>query len=637
MNWTDALIRVPRYAELPSGLVVPIEITRPKVSGDGSALADGTPISADTFFIMAEPPTAFDQMRLVIDETGLGLTQSTPAELRAMAGLLGFENGMVALARLEAHISHVRGDTPAQLGLAEEVFGDPRFVDRVRQLAAAEPDHLEIFPEQHSAVLQRLLVLYAEVGTPGTVREGEQEVFNRCYVASATLTTESDKESISGTAGRTHWLAYLIQNGTYNRSEDSLNSMIRPQILFADIAGEEPIRDHPDFCDLETWHRESFGFGLAEQFALGFAVCGGSKIFNESAEVAERSVLGPAFLPDLAERLGGDVDQALDLLSAPREWYQAEFEARGDSDLVAAWDRLPFEIRPLLRLGGGGMLVLSPRAVESWVGDGFYHRSLAAAREREEVERFQRFYGALVEEYALKVLSHVESEERPLTVGRVFGEETYGRRGAKKSPDIAVDCGTDLVLFEVSSGRFTLRTILEGSAEAALSDLGRLLFKKAGQLDRRIDDLIDGEWGPPGVDLAHIQRIWPVIVTADVLQNELLWDEIGERIGSLFSRPRVQRLTILDLADLEQMAALVERGHGLLELITRKASGLYAKLDFRRFVSESPDLPDEIRLSLLEERWFSELAQAAQSLGMKDDDERLPKATAAAIRSRGDT
>jgi hypothetical protein len=535
---------------------------------------------------------------------------------------------MVALARLEAHVWHIRGNLAVQLALAPEVFGDADFVARVQRLAKAEPGQLEIFPEQHSAVLQRLLVLFAEEGTPGTARDGEQEVFNRAYVAAATLTAEYEKEPLSGPAGRAHWLAYLIQNGTYNRQEDSLSSMIRPQILLRDLAQGEAAREHPDFCDLDSWHRDSFGFDLAEQFALGFALCGGTKIFDESAQIAERSVIGPAYLADLVAKLDGELDKALNLLSAPRDWYRAEFENRGDSDLVAAWDRIPFEVRPLLQLGAGGLLVLSPRALESWLGDGFYHRSLSAARERGEVERFQRFYGTLVEEHAVRVLRHAQAEIRPPAIGRVFGDQRYGRGGGRRSPDIAVDCGTDLVLFEVTSGRFTLRTVLEGSPEGALADLGHLLFNKAGQLDERIDDFLASEWHPPDVDPAHIQRIWPVIVTADVLQNEMLWDEIRDRLSGLFVQPKVQPLTILDLADLEQIAALVERGHGLLDLIAQKAKGPYAELDFRRFVSEAPGLPEEIRLSLLDERWLAEVDLAAASFG-------LDVSSADVVRERG--
>lgn len=616
MPWTDALIAIPAYSPRPSGLLVPTEHSRPTVTNAGDSMPDGIPIPEDAIFIMANPPSAFEQMRVVIDENGLGLRQSTPAELREMAAALCFENGMVALARMSAHAWHIKGDMQAQLKLAPEIFGDPRLVARIRLLAKGEPERLEIFPEQHSTALARLLVLYARDGTPGSVAEGEQEVFNRAYIGAATLTAERDRDTPRGADGRGNWIAYLIQNGTYNRSEDSLCSMIRPQILLRDIAQSEVAREHSDFCDVDGWHRERFGLGLSDQFALGFVLCGRSQIFEESVAIGERSVVGRSYFADLLTRLGGNLDQGLELLSAPREWYRTEFEKRPDTDSNAAWDRIAFEMRPLLRLENGELLLLSPRTLESWLGDGFYHRSLQIARERGEVERFQRFYGSLVEEHALRLLRDVHTEHGSLGIGRVFGEQRYGRKGAKRSPDIAVDCGTDLILFEVTSGRFTLDTVLEGSPQAALKDLGRLLFKKAGQLDRRIDDFLVGDWSLPNLESEHIQRIWPIVVTADVLQNELLWDEIREHLGGLFSQPKTQRLTVLDLADLEQLSALVERGHSLLDLVTGKARGPYAELDFRRYVADTPGLSVEVRPSLLDQRWLNEVDKAAGAFGL---------------------
>lgn len=43
----------------------------------------------------------------------------------------------------------------------------------------------------------------------------------------------------------------------------------------------------------------------------------------------------------------------------------------------------------------------------------------------------------------------------------------YGPRNGKRTPDIGVDCGPDLVLIEVTSGRFTLPTLVEGDPEKA--------------------------------------------------------------------------------------------------------------------------------------------------------------------------
>jgi hypothetical protein len=614
MEWTDSLIGVPRFAEHPSGLLVPVELNRPTISGDGNQLADGTPIAKGTFFIMANPPSSFEQMRIVLDESGLGLPISSLAQLREMVAALSFESAMVAISRLACHAWHIRGNTEAQLRLVPEIFGDQNLTAAISRLIERDPEQIEIFPEQHAAVLQRLLVLVGRDAQVGESQEGEQAIFNRAWLAAATPTAELDRDPPDGPDGRQHWITYLIQNGTYNRIEDSLSSMIRPQILLGDIASDKAIQENPHFCPVDDWHRESFGFSLSEQFALGLAISVRSSIFSEETPIGERSIVSGQYVAQLAEKLGQSFEEAQELLSAPREWYQAEFEKREDTVANAAWDRIPFESRPLLRLSNEELLMISPRALQSWMGDGFYHRTLSAARDRGQIERFQAFYGSLVEEHVLRVLRHAHPETGAFSSCRVSGEQRYGRGKGKLSPDVAVDCGPDLVLIEVCSGRFTLRTIIEGSPAAALNDLRRLIFSKVDQLDRRITEFLAEEWSPPKSDVRHVRRIWPVVVTADVLQNEMLWDEIRSRLANVFTQPKVQRLTLLDVSELEQLAALVERGHGLVDLLQRKAASPYAELDFRRFVAETPNLPSDERSSLLNERWFAEVAQTAGML-----------------------
>lgn len=106
-QWTDAFIQLPRFSERPSGLLVPLEHSRPVVSPSGNQTGDGTPISPSSFFVMAEPPSAFDQMRVVLDESNLDQRVSTPDELKAMAAHLSFENGMLAISRLASHAWHI--------------------------------------------------------------------------------------------------------------------------------------------------------------------------------------------------------------------------------------------------------------------------------------------------------------------------------------------------------------------------------------------------------------------------------------------------------------------------------------------------------------------------------------------------
>ena len=102
----------------------------------------------------------------------------------------------------------------------------------------------------------------------------------------------------------------------------------------------------------------------------------------------------------------------------------------------------------------------------------------------------------------------------------------------------------------------------------------------------------------------RVERIWPVVVTADMLQNDLLWQEIKGRLPEGLGRARVQHLTLLDLPDVELLGALVEQGFGLSDLLARKAASPYAEMDLRRFVYDSADIPYKVRLATVEERWI---------------------------------
>jgi hypothetical protein len=110
--------------------------------------------------VLGRAPSSFEQFRTYPDEAAIGYPISTPEELADAAGHLTFETTMVALARLAAHVEHMRGEPRAQLGLAEAVFGDADLVARLTRFAQAINFELEVFPPQHISALQRLLVLH---------------------------------------------------------------------------------------------------------------------------------------------------------------------------------------------------------------------------------------------------------------------------------------------------------------------------------------------------------------------------------------------------------------------------------------------------------------------------------------------
>jgi len=72
-----------------------------------------------------------------------------------------------------------------------------------------------------------------------------------------------------------------------------------------------------------------------------------------SLQLHERAVLGPDFLPDIATRLGRDPNDVTEIITATRSWYAETFGAGEQTKARAAWERTPFDIRPVLRLAGG--------------------------------------------------------------------------------------------------------------------------------------------------------------------------------------------------------------------------------------------------------------------------------------------
>jgi hypothetical protein len=61
---------------------------------------------------------------------------------------------------------------------------------------------------------------------------------------------------------------------------------------------------------------------------------------------------------------------------------------------------------------------------------------------------------------------------RPPGGGRVHREITYGKRGGqKRSSDVVIDLGLDLVLVEVTSGRPTQGTLVDADPESVRHDI----------------------------------------------------------------------------------------------------------------------------------------------------------------------
>lgn len=152
------------------------------------------------------------------------------------------------------------------------------------------------------------------------------------------------------------------------------------------------------------------------------------------------------------------------------------------------------------------------------------------------------------------------------------------------------------MLVEVSNSRLRADTLIIGDNERAEGDLDRMITKKIGQLDACIVALISGDAKIPDVEMSHVRRIWPVLVTAgEITQTEELWQFIAEKAvedeRALLDQAKVQPLTLLGVDDYDQLCGLIEAGHSPPDLLAAKTQPAYRYLELAVWLNHDPSAP----------------------------------------------
>jgi hypothetical protein len=417
--------------------------------------------------------------------------------------------------------------------------------------------------------------------------------------------------------------AYTMQNGAYNNTEPPLNQLVRGYLLFVEIF--EETRNHEDFCPLDNWFAADYGLSVVEQYAAGWGLHAAARLIDETPNLPGRGVVDPpansALFRDKREQIYG-------LLIGTRDWYVDRFVELGDDDRALAWERTPFMQRPFLDYSDGKWRLLLPRALDSWLSEGFYHRGLQSAQERDREQqktrsentlRYTRYFGHLAEQYVLKL---AQSVHNGLAEANVSGEQTYlARHSEMKTSDVALAFPNDLVLIEVVSARLSREMQVEGDPVMLANALERMVLKKARQLARVIDDLRAGTATIPGIDAAVLERVFPVIVTAGgtLFQTDLLWNRIDAALPPAYGDPPVQPLALFDMEDLETALGHVTIGHRLPDLLAQKSAGAYRQREFVAFQHDVLGTPNTTRPPLLEQRFIELGALLAETLQLDPD------------------
>jgi len=515
---------------------------------------------------------------------------------------------MVALAAINASVWFVGASQAKHLKLAEEVFGvgNP-ILKLIRRFMAEDAQHV-VFNEQHFVMLMRLLI------TGGSPSVGFRDLTDAEVNALTTAMIGIGSHRASGLDPQTDlanpksWVPAMARMGLYFDRSNLGSDQGRARALFVDLF-QDLAKGSDNWCDLSAWMCEDLG-PFDEQLAFATAMGAFSRCLDEDLPLTKRLITTKTDELLSGQMPPGVVDRFVTGISASREELAEHFEEAGTDRDHVLWDRAPFERRPFLRLEDGRLLLLGPRFLRSWMGEGFYYRLLDSARERKPPKgrsrtsalRFTRLHGELMERYVLRLTEDAHEVQRRAGVVRVAGERPYtGEDGSESySPDLVLSYGAELVAVEVTGGRPARKARVLSEPTAMLNALDRVIGKLR-ELDSAIKSMLDGYAVIDGVDLTLLRRLWPVVVVpSELFQNDLLWAHIDARAPDLFLDARVQLPTLFSIEDYERILGVVEQGHGLPSLLAARNASLYRTMPPASFLARH--FPGNHRPSYLDQQ-----------------------------------
>ncbi len=498
-------------------------------------------------------PIDFINTYVTLDEYAFPPGQDSPESVDAIAqslsGAGSLRQRLTDLAVLGRLASHDEALTDVAREYSE--FLQPDVAERLRNALRGSSDD----PKRWLLSRQGVLVAVGRVLTSLEDTEPAIEptlvgAIMLVHAVGSQLYTPSENEEQSLTlAGMPVGLSMdIIQNELFHRAEEPLSLINRTfQIWtrYADRLTKVTLRMPPvellrDATGLDILDWLSFGFGLWTQ--------------RQQWKPGEPMWVNPGWFSQ-ADPLKRDA--FLDRVASDPE------KLASGGDLGPPWGFLGLQRTPVVS-HAGDYLVLDETFLLERVTSGIYwdvHDAEKVVGERARLLWTQAF-GEMLELYVLDILERLA----PPLLGdgtNLYREDDFRRASNGKVCDAGIDFGTDFCAVEVVSGQVQVRTRIMGELDGFESDTNRLVVKKARQLHETTQFLlseIHHLTGPRGINRT---RILPVIVNVGSYPvNPVSMVYVDQRLKDegLLQDPRLGRLCIIDVSELELLEGLGENG-----------------------------------------------------------------------------
>lgn len=290
-----------------------------------------------------------------------------------------------------------------------------------------------------------------------------------------------------------------IQNSYFNAEHDFGNALARFRLIWTEY--EQRLVRYKPRIPLKDLVLESTGVDLDDILTIGFALY---------AQAVQADVVNGPRQTDLSQlRLP---QAAVDAFLA-RFSYEADDFARETAGMSGDWQLLPFEARPVLRLGRHHAAVLDVRLLELRLTAGLYwlihdhERDVTGGSAR---MKWTQTYSELMELYVEDLFGRMAP---PLLDGKstVFTEEALRPLGGRTA-DLGVDFGSAVLLADVIQHQLTLEARNDGNIDAYKKDVEKSIVGKAVQVSDTIDVLRSRASHPKNPLGRMPERLLPMVI-----------------------------------------------------------------------------------------------------------------------------
>jgi hypothetical protein len=418
----------------------------------------------------------------------------------------------------------------------------------------------------------------------------------------------SDGSRIGGLPA--HLSAELVRNGAFYESDDVYSSIGRQVCLWRTFGrAGAPYLDGKDPADVVA---EITGLQIEDFLTLGFAL------------QAHALSWKPGKPLHLAEAIGNIDPTVLEAFLQLVALTPEEFEVALSIPPRSTWDFLSIQEHPVLRTPQG-LLVLDESYLFARVTRGLYwivHDFLRDERGDLARRKWTQAWGAMVEAMSESII--LSFAPRLFTGGSTFFTESDLRDAfpRSKAADAVVDFGESLAAFEVVSGQLTTGTRIDGSAEAFEADMNRLVYKKMRQLNATAANLIRDEHPLTGYQ-GLARCVYPIIVVGGgFVLSPIVATCIEEHRHqrAYFEHALVKPLSVIDLAELEELEGLAATGTNILDVLDSWHQSGIASLPLHNWMFKeygwSPELYRAPRLRGLVDETF---AMMTSRMGLQEE------------------